>query len=101
MPELTEVQQDFAYAEGFLESWLKGEPKTPPQVLEHLKILADGVKHYRDLLGRVQEDYRELERKYNALTAQSAQYLQFISQQKELLDQTLIDQQREFHEEPR
>lgn len=98
MKKLTEVEQDYSYSLGFLEQWLKDAPK---QVLEQLAVLASGIKAYREKYVSIQEDHDNLLARYNTLTAQSAQYLQFIQNQKELLDQALIDSQREFHQKDR
>jgi chromosome segregation ATPase len=91
---LTEPEQDYAYSQGFLETWLKDAPK---QVKEHLQVLVDGISAYREKYISIQEDYKQLQDNYNRLTATSAQYLEFMRQQKEQIDQALIDQQRPFH----
>jgi hypothetical protein len=92
--ELTQSQQDFAYAEGFLISWLKD---SPVQIREHLKTLSDGISFYREKLDQSREDYRSLLDKYNQLMGLSSQYLELMKQQKDIIDQNLIDSQREFH----
>jgi hypothetical protein len=94
MTTVTEQEQDYAYAEGFLETWLKD---APAQVKEHLKILANGIQFYREKWRVAAEDLNDTREKYQALTLQSAQHLQFMSQQKEMLDQALIENQRELH----
>jgi len=91
---LTEVELDYGYSQGFLETWLE---KAPAQVKENLTVLVGGISAYREKYLLVQKDFNDLQRRYNELMAQSAQYLQFIQQQKELIDNTLIETQREFH----
>lgn len=95
---LEEMEKEIAFSEGFLENWLQ-TGNAPPQVLEHLQKLSNGVKFYRDKFVSAQEDAVDQRTKYNTLTAQTAQYLQHIQQQKEQIDQLLIEQQREFHKE--
>jgi hypothetical protein len=94
MEQLSEQELDISMARGFLEEWLKNEHA---QVLDNLKVLADGVAFYRQKYLEQQADYSTLLEHYNRLTAQSAQYLQYMQQQKEQMDQLLIDGQREFH----
>lgn len=102
MQQLTEVEQDYSYSLGFVEQWLAtAKPPTPIQVMEHLKMLSAGIQGYREKYVSLQEAYTDLQGKYNALTAMSAQHLQFMSQQKEMLDQALADSQREFHPQER
>lgn len=93
---LTEQEQDIAQAQGFLQEWLRNDL---PQVKDNLKIVIDGIAHYRSKHIEVQQDYSKLLENYNQLTAQSALYLQHISQQKEQIDGLLIETQREFHHE--
>ncbi|VVB52784.1 Uncharacterised protein [uncultured archaeon] len=81
-------EQDYAYSRGFLEEWLKS---SPTQVTENLNILFEGLELYRD-------GYNDLLKKYNELTALSATYLSLIQQQKAIIDQQLIESQREFHQ---
>jgi hypothetical protein len=91
---LTEQQQDFSYSQGFLEEWLKD---APAQVKGHLETLVSGLTFYRDRYTAAIQDTDTLRLQYNTLTAQSAQYLQMIQQQKELIDQQLIDSQKDLH----
>jgi hypothetical protein len=94
MEPLNDQELDTSFAQGFLEQWLKDEP---PAVLDNLKTMVDGVKFYRQKYLDIQSDYAILQDHYNRLTAQSALYLQHMQQQKEQMDQLLIDDQREFH----
>jgi hypothetical protein len=94
MEPLSEQELDVAMARGFLEEWLKNENVV---VLDNLKVLADGVAFYRQKYLEQQSDYAILQDHYNRLTAQSAQYLQYIQSQKEQMDQLLIDNQRGLH----
>lgn len=91
-------EQDIAYSKGFLETWLKGDPKTPPQILEHLKVVSEGLIYYREQYIDAKEDLQDLQEKYNSLVAVSAQHLEFMRVQKEQLDQALMDSQREYHQ---
>ena len=91
---LTEPELDYGYAQGFLVEWLKN---SPPQVKEHLQILVDGINFYKDKVRTLEQDLETTNGRYNALTAQTAQYLDLMAQQKDLLDQTLMDNQREHH----
>jgi hypothetical protein len=86
---------NFAYSEGFLQEWLKSQPK---QVGEHLQILLDGIRFYKDKYETANQDLESTRKLYTELTAQSAMYLQLIQQQREMLDQHLVEQQREFHQ---
>ena len=95
---LNEKELDFGYAEGFLVEWLKG---SPAQVKEHLSVLVEAIKFYKDKLADAEADLRDANDKYIVLTAQAAQYLELMSQQKELIDQNLIENQREFHTKER
>jgi chromosome segregation ATPase len=95
---MLEVEKNFAYAEGFVENYLKLQ-KSPVQVLEQLRTLTEGVQYYRDKVSQAEEDLNKLQTLYNSLTAQSAQYLEFMRQQKETIDQHLIDTQRDLHDE--
>jgi hypothetical protein len=95
LKELSEVEQDVAYARGFVEEWLKD---APAQVKENFQLVSSGINIYREKYLAVQEDYTVLLQRYNALTVQAAQYLEFSRQQKELLDQHLTEEQREFHQ---
>jgi hypothetical protein len=93
---LNEEELDYGYSEGFLKTWLQ---KAHPQVREHLDILVSGIAYYRKKLAAAEQDLLATNARYNALTVQTATYLEFMSQQRELLDQTLIDNQREFHKQ--
>jgi len=100
---LNEVEKDYSYSTGLVESWLDfpcakcGVKTTPAQVKENLSTLIAGISSYREKYLKIQEDYADLQQKYNQLMATSAQYLEFMRQQKQQLDEALIDQQREFH----
>ena len=87
MPEQLEKEKDIAYAQGFLGGWA---PKEQP-VREWLAVLIAGVDHYRAKCEAINADYQELLLKYNNLTAVSAGYLQFMGQQKEIIDQQLTE----------
>jgi len=93
MHEITDQEEQIAFSEGLLEGWIKDAPK---QILEALQILSSGVKYYREKYTDIQEDYEKLQTMYNALVVQSAQHLKFAEQQKQLLDEYLIESQREF-----
>ena len=95
---LNEKELDFGYAEGFLIEWLKG---SPAQVKEHLDVLVEAIKFYKGKLADAETDLRNANDKYSALMLQSAQYLELLGQQKELIDQNLIENQREFHTKER
>jgi hypothetical protein len=98
---LTETEKDYQYSQGFLERWVElgqtSKPPLPKQIGEHLKVLADGLKAYREKYVAIQEDFDRLNDLYSRLVGLSAQYLETIRFQKEQIDQTLIEQQREFH----
>jgi hypothetical protein len=87
MSEQLEKEKDIAYAQGFLGGWA---PKEQP-VREWLAVLIAGVDHYRAKCEAINADYQELLLKYNNLTAVSAGYLQFMGQQKEIIDQQLTE----------
>jgi hypothetical protein len=93
---LSEVEQDYAFSQGFIEEWLKNAPS---QVKEHLAIFVSGLQAYREKFLSIQEDYDSLLLKYNQLTATSAQYLQFIQTQKQQLDEALIREQQAYHKD--
>jgi hypothetical protein len=95
--QLTEVEQDYSFSQGFIEEWLKDAPQ---QVKEHLATLVSGIIAYREKYVAIQEDYDKLLQRYNDLTAVSAQHLEFMRQQKEQLDQALIENQRGYHFKP-
>jgi hypothetical protein len=92
--QLTEVEQDYSFSQGFIEEWLKDSPK---QVKEHLATLVSGITAYREKYVTIQEDYDKLLQRYNELTAVSAQHLEFMRQQKEQLDEALVREQRQYH----
>jgi chromosome segregation ATPase len=100
MPELQEVELDYSYSQGFLESWFDGEKSenVKKQLKEHVVILAAGVSAYREKYLAAKEDLNDLQQKYNQLMATSAQYLDFMRQQREQLDAALTEQQRPFHQ---
>ena len=83
---LDETDKQIAYSQGFIEAWLKGDPKTPAQILEHLGVITNGVSSYREKYLLVQEDLNDLRQKYIELTSLSSSYLQLIQNQKELLE---------------
>lgn len=93
--EVPDAELDIAFDEGFLQEWLA---KDPPRARDALQTLLNGIQYYRQKLGESRADLREMRDKYNALLVQSAQYLGFMQQQRELLDETLVNQQREFHQ---
>lgn len=94
--ELTESQLNFSYSQGFLEEWLR---PAPAGVREHLETLVGAITFYKDRASLLEQDNTKLRNDYNNLAAQSAQYLQLIQQQKEMIDQHLIDGQRDLHKE--
>jgi hypothetical protein len=91
---VSDTELDVAFDEGFLREWLANEPV---RVKESLQTLISGLQYYRDKAEADRTNYLELQGKYNALMVQSAQHLEFMQQQRELLDETLTNQQREFH----
>lgn len=95
MKQLTAVEQDYSFSQGFIEEWLKDAPK---QVKEHLAILIEGISSYREKYVSIQEDYTKLQGEYNRLMATSAQHLEFMSQQKLQLDEALIREQSAYRE---
>ena|SRR6266850_1120692 len=96
--QLTIVEQDYSFSQGFIEEWLKDAPK---QVKEHLAILLEGISSYREKYLSIQEDYDRLQVEYNRLMATSAQHLAFMAQQKQQLDEALIREERVYHKEGR
>lgn len=92
--ELSENELDISMAQGFLDEWLKDSPGA---VKDNLKTLADGVTFYRDKFIEIQEGYTKLQENYNQLAALSSSYLALLNQQKEQIDQLLIEEQRDFH----
>lgn len=92
--ELSEQELEVGYAGAFLEEWLKD---APAQVKDHLKAILDGVALYRQMYFTAQEDFAGLQARYNELVALSAGYLQLVQQQKQLLDEALIEIQRDLH----
>jgi hypothetical protein len=96
---LHEVESDFAYSKGFLESWVDGEKDedVKKHLKENLTKVVAGMSWYRENYVSIQEQLAHLRNQYNALTATSAQYLQMIQQQKEMIDQQLVETQKEFH----
>lgn len=94
MESLNEKELDISMAQGFLEEWLKDAPAA---VKEHLELLVSGISFYREKCSEAQEDRSRTLDIYNQLVAQSALYLQSMQQQREQIDQLLIETQREFH----
>lgn len=96
--QLTDAERDYQYSQGFLEHWLEITTPTPPkQIKEHLDVLVGGIKAYREKYISIQEDYNKLNELYTKLAGLSAQYLDTMKQQRDQLDQELIEQQREFY----
>jgi len=95
---VTESEQDVSYSIGFLEHWFADDTKLTNlaklQLLGHVKTLAEGIKMYRDKYLQTQEDLLKVRQDYNNLTGLSASYLQLLDQQKQQLDQYLIEEQR-------
>jgi hypothetical protein len=89
-----ETELDVQWCVSFLQEWVKAE-KEP--VREAVANVVSGIKYYRDKAESDRVNFVELQDKYNALMVQSAQHLQFMQQQRELLDETLTNQQRDFH----
>lgn len=88
---VSDAELDVKWAEGFLLEWAKNEL---PLVKEALDGLISGIRYY---VAKVESDrlnFEELQKNYNALMVQSAQHLEFMQQQRELLDETLASQQR-------
>jgi hypothetical protein len=96
LPELTEQELDISMAVGFLNEWLKDAPQA---VKDNLKVLSDGVKFYREKYTDTLDDYTTLSVRYSDLTSLSAGYLELIRQQRDQIDQQLIESQREFHKD--
>lgn len=97
MPELNALSDDeldLSYALGFVEAW---NEKAPEQVKENLKLIAEGIMLYRKKYIAAQEDVIDLRKKYNDLTALSAQYLEVIQQLRDQVAGLLVETQREFH----
>lgn len=100
--QLTNAELDYQYSQGFLERWLEIiTPAPPKQIKEHLDVLVGGIKAYREKYISIQEDYNKLNELYIKLAGLSAQYLETMKQQREQIDQELIEQQREFHHKER
>lgn len=96
--QLTNAELDYQYSQGFLERWLEIiTPAPPKQIKEHLDVLVGGIKAYREKYISIQEDYNKLNELYIKLAGLSAQYLETMKQQREQIDQELMEQQREFH----
>lgn len=96
---LTEVEQDYGFSQGMVEGWLENDPKTPPQIMEHLRTVTSAISAYREKYISIQEDYDKLQTEYNRLMAANAQHLAFMSQQKEQLDEALIREQRAYQKD--
>src|SRR5579863_6304293 len=98
METITEVEKDFAYSQGFLETWVDGEKEpVKTHLKEHLVNIVRGMTFYREKFLTSDEDLTTLRGQLNALTTTAAQYLQVIQQQKEMIEEQLIDSQREIH----
>lgn len=93
---LTEAEKDYTFSLGFLQEWLKDAPAA---VKEQLATLASGVTAYREKYVSIQEDFDKLNAQHNQLLQSSAQFLEFMRQQKERIDQTeaLIEEQKGDH----
>lgn len=95
---LADVEQDFAYSQGFLENWVEILPENlKTHIKEHINTIINGMKFYRERFTSIQEDLATVRAQYNSLTALTSTYLQTIQQQKEIIDQQLIESQREAH----
>lgn len=92
---LTNAEEDYGFSEGFLREWLKNAPK---QVVDHLDTLIAGISAYREKYLTAQEVNKDTQDRYNQLTVLSAQYLQQIQQQKQQIDQLLVESQKDFHQ---
>jgi hypothetical protein len=91
--ELTESDKDIAYAQGFIEHWLKIQ-NAPSQVKEHLDMISNGVKDLRERYYALQEDLNQVRANYSSLTSLSAQYLQIIEKYKEISDANPVERER-------
>jgi hypothetical protein len=94
-----QLEEDIAYASGFLESWADSETNlaVKTQLVEYVKIVNDGVTHYQQKYQASQEEFAGLQARYNELVGLSSGYLALMQQQKALLDDVLIEQQRDLH----
>lgn len=97
---LEEKEMDVAYAIGLVREWLVGaKPPTPSQVTEAFQEIVTGVYFYREKYITIQQDLIQSQNNYNSLAGQSVLYLEQIQQQKQHIDQLLIDDQRQFHKQ--
>lgn len=96
---LEEKEIDVAYDIGLVREWLAGakNPATPDQITEAFQEIVTGINFYREKYIMIQQDLIQLQNNYNALAGQSALYLEQIQQQRQHIDQLLIDDQREVH----
>lgn len=94
MDNLTEQELNIGYAESFLEEW---EKDAPQQVKENLKLIVDGIEHYRQKYQSAQESYAVLQTRYDQLVGLSAQYLGVINELREQNQQLLVENQRPDH----
>jgi len=97
--EVNDKEMDIAYAGSFLQEWAYGEkePTVKLQLVDNVEVLVNGVTYYREKYFVAKEDYQNLLDKYNQLTALSAGYLNLMNQQKQQIDQFLIEGQRDLH----
>jgi len=86
MKALAEIEKDVSYSHSFVEHWLKLDPKTPAQILEHMKIIVDGLKYYREQYLNIQEDLTDQRERYAKLTAEAGRYLQHIQRLENLVE---------------
>jgi hypothetical protein len=93
---LTDKELDISYSQGMLEGVLKNAP-APVKVA--LETVLGGITLYRDKLDQLKLDYDQLQTNYNNLTALSAGYLAQIQEHRAHIDQLLIEQQRDLHQE--
>ncbi len=93
---LIEAQKDFAYAQGFLEEYLKSSPVA---VKESLATLISGISSYRENYVSIQQSYDVLEKQYQQLSQQLIQLLELMRVQKERIDETeaTIEEQKQYH----
>jgi hypothetical protein len=96
--QVNDKEMDIAYAGSFLQEWARGEKETVKlQLADNVETLVNGVTYYREKYFTAKEDYQTLLDKYNQLTALSAGYLNLMNQQKQQIDQFLIEGQRDLH----
>jgi hypothetical protein len=93
---LSEKELSVSYSQGMLEGVLKNAPAPVSAALEDL---VSGVAYYKQKYDDMKQDFDNLQSNYNNLTALSAGYLQLMQQQKDQIDQLLIEQQRPYHQQ--